>query len=441
MIRCQNTKQCLKYYRLSLLAIILSGVFWLLEALLHVLIWEGTTLFVAIFTPPGHEIWMRLTIMSIFIAFGFYGDRLIAALRDAEDATNLANAESAQIVETSADGMRIVDKDFNVLRANQAFAEMAGIARNEVIGKKCYEVFHGHRCDTPDCPLVKIINGEERVEYDSDKQTLDGTIIPCIVTATPFRKPDGTLIGIVEDFKDISERIKSDIEIRESHERLRELTTHLQRIREEERSRIAREIHDELGQALTALNMDVFWLRKRLPKDGEEMLDKTAAMSDLINNTVSSVRKICLELRPSLLDDFGLSTAIESLADEFTQRSGISCEICSIPEEVVIDKNISIVIYRVFQEALTNILRHAEATRVEVNLSYQSEIFKMRVRDNGRGITKSKREQNSWGLIGMQERVNGLGGEFNIDSDNSGTTIDISIPVISEEAPSHKSNV
>ena len=233
-----------RQYKLTGLAVVLSAVFWFLEAVLHVLIWENTFLYEELFTPQLHEIWMRITIIALFIGFGFYGDRLILARRLAEDAANLANVELNQIVETAADGMRIVDKDFNVLRANQTFIDMTGVDREAVIGRKCYEVFHGHRCDTPDCPLVRISRGDERVEYDSEKTTPDGKIIPCIVTATPFRRPDGTLVGIVEDFKNISERIASEKEIMASREQLRDLTTHLQLVREEERGRI-----EQIGRA------------------------------------------------------------------------------------------------------------------------------------------------------------------------------------------------
>ena len=422
-------EKSLRQYKLTRLAVILSVVFWFLEALMHVLIWEDTELFVEVFTPPGHEIWMRFTIISLFIAFGFYGDRLILARRMAEDAANLANIELTQIVETAADGMRIVDKDFNILRANQTFIDMTGVDREAVIGMKCHEVFRGHRCDTPDCPLVRISMGDERVEYDSEKETPDGKIIPCIVTATPFRRPDGTFVGIVEDFKDISERIESEKEIMDSREQLRDLTIHLQLVREEERSRIEREIHDELGQSLTVLNMDVYWLRKHCSKDDPAVVEKTTAMSELISNTTDSVKRICQELRPRLLDDFGLSAAIEWLAEDFSQRTSIPCRITSNPAEIMLQEELSIAVYRVFQEALTNIIRHSGATRVTVELRNQSGLFDMCIRDNGKGITSEMSNKHSFGLIGIKERVHGFGGEVGIQTGSSGTTLTVKIPV------------
>ena len=132
----------------------------------------------------------------------------------AEDKAELAYAELSQIFNTAADGMRLIDKDFNVLRVNDTFSTLSGVSRGEATGKKCHEVFHGPMCFTPDCPLTRILGGEKRVEYEVEKERKDGTKIPCIVTGTPFRGPGGELIGIVEDFKDITERKQAEREVR-----------------------------------------------------------------------------------------------------------------------------------------------------------------------------------------------------------------------------------
>jgi signal transduction histidine kinase len=152
----------------------------------------------------------------------------------------------------------------------------------------------------------------------------------------------------------------------ESREKLRNLAAHLQVIREEERERIAHEIHDELGQALTALKMDVHWIRRKLPEAEDSLVEKTITMSTLIDTTVHSVKRIISELRPRLLDDFGLSAAIEWQADEFVKRTGIQCDIEFEPEDIILDEARSVAIFRIFQETLTNITRHADATRARV---------------------------------------------------------------------------
>ena len=418
---------------LTLFAVGISAIFWFLEALMHVHVWGNSDLVDELLHPPGHEIWTRLAIIALILAFGYYGDRLLASRRRAEDAALLANAELTQIFETAADGMRIVDSDFNILNANQTFVQLSGLDREELLRKKCYEVFRGHRCHTPECPLNQVMEGADRIEYDAEKRTLDGRIVPSIVTATPFRWPDGTVVGIVEDFKDISERKRAEKEIRESRERLRELTSHLQLIREEERGRIEREIHDELGQALAALNMDVYWIRKRLPKEAAALHAKTEDMARLIGQTVDSVRRICLELRPWLLDDFGLSAAVEWLTGEFTERTGLPCNTSITPREIVLDQDVSIAAYRILQEALTNIIRHAEASRVEVELDHTPPLLRLRVADDGKGMDQAKKKKGSFGLIGIRERAHGFGGEVVIRSSGKGTSLEVSIPTDVEQ--------
>jgi len=350
----------------------------------------------------------------------------------AEKAAKLANTELTQIFETAADAMRVVDREFNVLRVNETFSTLSGMPREKLIGKKCFEVLHGPLCGTPGCPLVRIMNNEGRVEIDSKKVRKDGTKIPCIITATPFRGPDGNLIGIVEDFKDISERKRSEKELMESRGKLRSLAAHLQVIREEERERIAHEIHDELGQALTALKMDVHWIRRKLPGTEDFLVEKTVTMSTLIDTTVQSVKRIISELRPRLLDDFGLSAAMEWQADEFMKRTGIQCDIELEPEDIILDEAWSIAIFRIFQETLTNITRHADATRVKVSLKENTTVIEMRVSDNGKGISKKQLSApQSFGIIGMRERAHSLGGSLVIAGDRGdGTTVTVTIPIL-----------
>jgi PAS domain S-box-containing protein len=126
--------------------------------------------------------------------------------KEAEAEARLASAELSQIFQTAADGMRVIDKDFNVLRINETFSRLSGRSEAEVVGKKCYEVFPGPLCNTPECPMVRVLGGEERVVCEVEKERSDGTKIPCIVTATPFRGPGGELIGIVDDIRDITDR-------------------------------------------------------------------------------------------------------------------------------------------------------------------------------------------------------------------------------------------
>jgi PAS domain S-box-containing protein len=416
---------------LILIGIGLGSIFWVIESAAHVFVLNDSGLIRQLYSPEPHEAWMRFIVVFMFVGFGMYSQWIVHARKKAEEISNLAEAELAQIFDTAADGMRVVDKEFNVIRANETFCALCGMSKKEIIGRKCFEVFSGPLCNTSDCPLICILRKEDRVEIDSEKTKKDGTKVPCIVTATPFRDTEGEIIGIVEDFKDISDRKKSEEALFQSREQLRNLASHLQSIRDEERGRIAREIHDELGQSLTALGMDVHWLKQRLSEDEKPLRERATLMSDLIVETISSVKRISSELRPALLNDFGLSAAIEWQLVEFGNRTGIQFEIHSDPEDIVLDDSRSLAIFRIFQEALTNVARHAEATMVEVHLRKKDDKVEMEVRDNGKGITEERnRDPKSFGLIGMRERVHTFGGCLRISgTNNNGTFIKVIIPL------------
>ncbi|MGE5401233.1 MAG: PAS domain S-box protein [Ignavibacteriales bacterium] len=226
----------------------------------------------------------------------------------------------------------------------------------------------------------------------------------------------------------------AEFQLKNSREQLRRLSAHTQSAREEERTRISREIHDELGQALTGLKMDLSWLDKKLQNDGlinQALADKINAMYSLINTTIKSVRKISSELRPGVLDYLGLTAAIEWQAQEFQNRTGITCKIISMPRELELDQNFSTALFRIFQETLTNITRHANATAVEVSLRLNGGNIVLIIRDNGRGITDEEIiNTKSFGLLGMRERAYLLGGEFTIHgTQNEGTTVTVTIPI------------
>jgi signal transduction histidine kinase len=237
--------------------------------------------------------------------------------------------------------------------------------------------------------------------------------------------------------KEIGERSRAEEELTRSQEKLRELASHLQFIREEERIQIAREIHDELGQALTAIKMDVHWLGHQLPKDQRLVFEKLRSMSNLIDLTVHTVRRISSELRPKLLDDLGISAAIEWQANEFRQRAGIRCDFRSEPEDIILDKARSTAFFRIFQETLTNIARHAQATKVEVILKNNSANVEMIVRDNGKGVTEQEiSDVKALGITGMRERAHSLEGELDIFGvPGQGTTVKVSIPLGEKGVP------
>jgi signal transduction histidine kinase len=228
-----------------------------------------------------------------------------------------------------------------------------------------------------------------------------------------------------------AERDRAESEIRDSREQLRNLSAHLQSVREEERTRIAREIHDELGQSLTALKMDVSWLNRHLPEVDAGFNSKLSSMEEVIDRTIQTVQKLSGELRPGMLDDLGLAAAIEWQAEEFENRTGIQCEVALSHEEIILNRDQSTTMFRIFQETLTNVIRHAQATKVEARLEEQSGSIVLEVMDNGKGITEAEiSDPKAFGLIGMRERVKFIDGEVKISgSPGEGTRITVTMPL------------
>jgi signal transduction histidine kinase len=239
---------------------------------------------------------------------------------------------------------------------------------------------------------------------------------------------------------EITERKQAEKELRDSREQLRNLSTYLQSVREQERTLIAGEIHDDLGQSLTALKMDIYWLAKRLPKDQKPLLEKLEAMEKFIGATIKTVQRISTELRPSLLDHLGLVTTIEWQAEEFQNRTGIKYKLTIDPEDITLDEKLSTSIFRIFQETLTNVARHARATRVEVSLKEKAGTLELKVRDNGKGITKEQiSDPKSFGLMGIRERVHPWGGQAKISGiEGKGTTVMVRIPIEKKGKPDDK---
>jgi signal transduction histidine kinase len=234
---------------------------------------------------------------------------------------------------------------------------------------------------------------------------------------------------------DISDRKQAKEELKISHQQLRALATRLQQIREEERAMIAREIHDEMGGGLTGLKMDLSWLLRKVgdADPGEErvaLMDKIQTANALIDQMIHVVRRISTDLRPSILDDLGLIAALEWQLSELTSRTEIPHEFATTCEYVNMEEDTAVAVFRIFQEALTNIVRHSRATKVVVDLRegerslFGDESFVLEIRDNGRGITEEEiLNLESLGLLGMKERVLAFGGELSIRGESGGGTV------------------
>lgn len=237
--------------------------------------------------------------------------------------------------------------------------------------------------------------------------------------------------------KDITERKKAEEEKNHLVDQLRQLTRRQHRAREEERAAVAREIHDEFGQALTALKIDLSLVSRRLLPEQSDSLSKIESMLKLIDSTKINVQRLATELRPGVLDLLGLVAAIEWQLQQVAERSGLTYEFDSDNDELEIERDTATALFRVVQEALTNIVRYAEATRVTVKLSEQRDRLYLAISDNGKGIRESEiGDSHALGILGMRERVGALGGEITIKGvAGVGTTVAVQVPraVLPEE--------
>jgi len=243
----------------------------------------------------------------------------------------------------------------------------------------------------------------------------------------PVVDDSGQLLELTGTVLDVTERKRAEDERQKSLDQFRALAGRLESVREEERKRLAREIHDELGQALTSIKLDVCHLRKQAP---EEHLDRYQAILKTIDQTIHDVRRISTELRPGILDDLGLVAAVEWAAEEFTNRTGTRCAVSLSPCTPEIDPARATAIFRILQETLTNVARHADATEVDVRLSKSSCGLILEVQDNGIGFDERRLcGAGSLGILGMKERALLLGGEFAIrTAPGAGTKVTVRIP-------------
>ena len=260
------------------------------------------------------------------------------------------------------------------------------------------------------------------------------------------KKKDGTIIQvniITHDISyegknaklvlanDLTEKIIAEENLKKSHEELRELATYLEKIRESERTHMAREIHDELGQQLTGLKMDISWLNKKIQSQDEEVNTKIKDTIKLIDKTVVTVRRIATQLRPSILDDLGLIPAMEWQSEEFQKRAEIKSIFGSNVSNVEVKPEIATGVFRIYQECLTNVLRHAQASEVKSFLNIKNNRLELEITDNGKGFNIEEIEhKKTLGLVGMKERSFLLGGQYEITGKPGiGTSVKISVPL------------
>lgn len=358
--------------------------------------------------------------------------RMLESLRRSEE-------RFRALFESAVDGIVTIDEHSIISLVNPAIENIFGYRAADLIGKSV---------------AILMPESERRLHDEAIQRYLstgEGTVIGKGVIEETARRSDGSVFPIgmsigeffegdrryfVANIRDISAQKQVEAELANSREQLRKLGSYLEKGREEFRKRLAREVHDELGQALMALNLDLHWISQRMTKGNGAVRGKISAMTELINDTVKCVQRISSELRPAMLDELGLAEACRWYISNIEQRSAMRCYLdLSLDESCLLDEQ-RIALYRILQEALTNILRHAEATEVEILLKSDEHWIVLRVSDNGIGIDENViAKDTSLGLLGMRERVAVLGGRIEIRRRPcGGTQLEIELPVMDNVA-------
>jgi PAS domain S-box-containing protein len=328
-------------------------------------------------------------------------------------------------VERMNEGAAVLSIDHTVLHCNGRFARFLGARLQSVIGSSMLDLVWPD--DHPKLDALLRRAAQRNCRGEIRLQSRKGAPLSVHLSLNPLRLDSTRAVCLIAS--DLSETKRAEQELRASSEQFRKLTAHLQSVREEERARISREVHDELGQSLTAVKMDLAWLAGRLPQRDGPMLKRIRSTQHMADSILQSIRRISTELRPAVLD-LGLAAALEWQVQEFEARSGIRCKVRLLTRQVVAS-NASTAMFRIFQETLTNVARHAKATRAEVVLQKQRDRLVLLIHDNGRGFDQADPSlSKSLGLLGMRERAAILGGRVSISSaPGKGTTVTASIPL------------
>ena len=335
-----------------------------------------------------------------------------------------------QLVEVMPVAVYLCDMSGRIQSYNRRAVELWG--REPTAGATAHRYCGSLRLYSPDGQWVPheeskmavvLTTGYEARDLEVMIERPDGSRITVLVNIVPLRDGEGELIGAMNCFQDISERKRAQEELQHSFGQLRALAGRLQSVREEERKRAARDIHDQLGQALTAIKMDLSSLV-------QEQAQQFESLFRLIDQTIESVRRISTELRPGVLDDLGLPAAVEWAAEEFQSRTGMKCRVEVLPDDMLIDREVATALFRILQETFTNVARHANATEVSVRLAKGDDGLILEVHDNGKGISEEEvSADSSLGILGMRERAVRLGGELAISgAPGGGTTVKVWIP-------------
>ena len=375
-----------------------------------------------------------LTQLAGDLEVGIQTLRMRAAHAQAEEALSESEELLSLFVEHAPAALAMFDTQMRYLHASQRWRADYGLGDRELRGVSHYEILS----EIPESWREAHRRGlaGEVLHGDADRfERADGSVQWIRWEIRPWHDVEGDIGGLVIFTEDVTERKMAGETLLQSEkmafqrQQLQALAERLVQVREEERTRVARDLHDQIGQILTAIKLDMTWVVRHLPKSKDDVHGRLASSIELINEGVQSVRKICSGLRPGILDDLGIAAAIEWQTKEFAARTGISCEASLPPDDLHLEGDRATAIFRIFQECLTNILRHAEAKSVRASLFVENEDLMLTVEDNGKGFRESE-VLGSLGILGMKERAQACGGSVQISSSpGKGTKVTVCVPM------------
>jgi PAS domain S-box-containing protein len=320
--------------------------------------------------------------------------------------------------------------EYQFIDVNNAALLQYGYTREQFLQLNVLDIRPKEEADRFHASSSRSFRGVHRAGIWRHKKK-DGTIIYVDVITHDFLYKDQPTRLVLAN--DVTEKYIWEEKLKESYDSIRQLTDHLQKIREEERTHIAREIHDELGQLLTVMKMDISWLKKKVDPAPEPIKEKFVELLGVVDTTVKTIRRIASELRPTLLDDLGLVAAMEWHLEEFEKRSGIQKEFEGPGSEIHIADSVKIGLFRILQESLTNVARHSGAKKVNVSLEQNGRKIVLKIADNGKGYDMEKASKHTLGVLGMKERTAMMGGEYHITGfPGKGTSIEVIVPIPNE---------
>ena len=344
-------------------------------------------------------------------------------------ALRVSESRYRRLFEAAQDGILLLNADTAQIEdVNPYLIDMLGYTHAEFLGKKLWEV--GPFADVKESKEVFAqLQTQGYVRYEElPLKAKSGLLIEVEFVSNAY---DCEGIEVIQcNIRNITKRRQAERELAQSRANLKQLSISLQRAREDDRAHFARELHDQLGQNLTALRIDFNSLANTMAALGPATLTRLAAIDQLIDSMVDTTREICDELRPGMLDDLGFEAAISSYVKTFTQRFGVPCDLLLEREAYGLDEPLSTTLFRIVQEALTNIARHARASHAMVALQDRGDELLLTIADDGCGLsTALEGERKTYGLLGMRERVDMLGGRLAIDSaPGRGTHIEVIVP-------------